>query len=334
MVQKRQACVPKKKNLLIVTPSLFAYKMWVLATILLPTTLLYLLEELAKLGEKRVVVIETPNLAGRSIEGSILPKKYESFVGVEGLVHRHGLSICELALFHYSKLKDSKTKLVLVYNPKENYFIEREDFSFKNNTNLSKVPLGINPSPNIPSSLTCHFYSGQCLLEGTNLSEGRGTTRPFETFGAPYLAPLLKDKDFFSILEKELIPFQKGVIIRPLIYIPTFHKYSGEHCYGFQLHLAEEEGGRYHSLLSTLVFIKFIRERFENEFCFREEEYEFCSDKPAIDILLGDDYLLSYIKSEGVSFREICEYLKEEEEKWFQYAKDFLVHPNPLRKAI
>src|SRR5262245_50566846 len=132
------------------------------------TTTWLLLKKITDLDlDITVIVSDKPNPAGRSVEGTRLGEEYASFIGLEGLPHRHGLTIGELCKYFKAKL-NGKCKLVI--DP-----IRKKDAIF------------IAPSPNIPTTTTCGLYSGQYLWEGTNISEGRGTTQPFETIGAPFL---------------------------------------------------------------------------------------------------------------------------------------------------
>ena len=115
----------------------------------------------------KIIVLDKPNPGGRKVEGTRMPKEYASFIGLEGLPHRHGLTIGELCRYFKNKLEGDWE---LIIDP-----IRKKDFLF------------IPPSPNIPTPDTCSLYSGQCIWEGTNISEGRGTTLPFEIIGAPFL---------------------------------------------------------------------------------------------------------------------------------------------------
>lgn len=248
-----------------------------------------------------VLVLDSPNPAGRKVEGSPLQKKYSSFVGVETVLHRHGLTIYEL-MQYYQKEFDLKLKLSAV--PIGALYSKKFD-----------PYLWIPPSPNIPSQTTCYVYSGQCLLEGTNLSEGRGTTRPFEIFGAPYIQ--MQNKELLA----ELTRYQrKNFILRPLFYMPTFHKHKDKICGGYQLLLTRPD--KFHSLLFTLHFLRTIKEFYPDEFQFLEGVYEFRSDKRAIELLAGDDPLLNYLDGR-LEYIELVEYFLEEENKWKKKTKPY-----------
>lgn len=267
------------------------------------TTALYAMQAADRLAKKgkprpRILVSNAKNPAGSKIEGSPLEKKFSSFVGVEGTLHRHGLSAAGLLEY---------------YKDKFNLDIEfyRLDLYPKQNSEFLWVP----PSPNIPAQTTCYVYTGLCLLEGTNLSEGRGTTRPFETFGAPYIDDLDR-----SLLEK-LQEKQKGIFrLRPLKFIPTFHKHAGNVCGGYQILLDKPK--KFHSLLFGLLLIRTLREFYPDKFEFLKGPYEFRSDLPAIQLLVGDQFLLDYLDGKR-TYSEIQDYLEDSEKKWKKVTKSY-----------
>jgi len=231
------------------------------------TTLAYVIEALAALeAAPALFVLDRPNPAGRQVEGTPLLAEYASFVGRPGIVHRHGLTIGELARLHADDVGLTSELQVVPF--------EEEDDGF------AEIP----PSPNIPTSHTALLYSGQCLLEGTNLSEGRGTTRPFEIFGAPFLEWIWK---------RDELPGAAGASIRKLSFMPAFHKFSGEVCHGLHIHL---DGSPYHSLAHSLRLIRFLREESAGALSWRGGTYEFRSDLPAIELLAGDPVLLGYLE--------------------------------------
>jgi uncharacterized protein YbbC (DUF1343 family) len=269
------------------------------------TTTWLLLKQVTDLGlDITVMVIDKPNPAGRIVEGTPIPPAYASFIGTEGLLHRHGLSIGELCLYFQDKLK-GKWKLVIT--PQD-----------------EKDQLFISPSPNIPSTRTCQLYSGQCLWEGTNLSEGRGTTLPFETIGAPFLNWVFDS----NWNEREHPAFNKHCYIRPLVFTPVFHKFANQACYG--IHLALHGAGKYHSLAHSLQLIRFLRER-SPEFAWRPGPYEAFNNRTAIELLVGDPLLLDYIQGKG-NWKEVRDKLNEQEQAWIKMVKPFLLHKTKLQK--
>ena len=244
-----------------------------------------------------VVLIDRPNPAGRQIEGTLLAEEYGSLIGLPGLPHRYGLTLGELCNF-------------IRFNYKGEFSLEIIK------KEIDTLP--VNPSPNIPNINTCRIFSGQCLLEGTNLSEGRGTTRPFEIFGAPFLNDLSDDW---------VDAWNKGntqAVLRPLLFVPTFHKYKDQMCYGFQLHPREQM----HVLIYSLKMLRSLKLS-AGAMKWLEGPYEAGSDKPAIELLAGDDDLLRYLNGMD-NEDEILEKMNDEEQKWIEITKPFLLYDEPL----
>ncbi len=240
--------------------------------------------------EMPVFILDRPNPAGAKVEGTAMPRKYASFVGLEGLIHRHGLSTGQLAQWMMQKLGSP--------NP------------------LWRIPAAIEharwpipPSPNIPGWSTIEVYPGQCFWEATTWSEGRGTTRPFEIFGHPELSWSAAR----ALAETFGRRFVGQALLRPLRFIPAFHKHQGRECVGFQLHLLRPD--LYHSIFGTLFLMR------EAASCFREEDfwrpgaYEFDSGCTAAEVLIGDDLLMDYVRG-GTSEQKVLEYLKASENEW------------------
>lgn len=262
-----------------------------------------------------VCIIDKPNPAGRQVEGTIMKNEFSSFVGIEGLPHRTGLTIGETCLF----LKDHY-----------NYCFDIDLIKIEGNIN--KV-FSIQPSPNIPTKETASVYSGQCLFEGTILSEGRGTTKPFEIIGTPDL----NWKDLLRIrnnILKIITPFNflnSGVRLRPLCFIPAYHKYSDKICFGFQLH---PTGTSFHSLLYSIILIREINITFHQKglnSIWREGIYEHGSKKTAIEILLGDSVLLEYINGKNI-LESVLAKLHNEETDWIRITKKHTIYKRKLYK--
>ncbi|PKO95976.1 MAG: DUF1343 domain-containing protein [Bacteroidetes bacterium HGW-Bacteroidetes-7] len=265
-----------------------------------------------------VYLIDRINPAGRQVEGTMLRKEYESFIGIEGILHRHGLTIGEVAHLLYNELNAKFPLHIISYSAQS---ISRE-----------MLPWSISPSPNIPGLFTCHFYSGQCLWEGTNVSEGRGTTRPFEIFGAPFMETLTKynkTNNYSNWNTPEHPIHDPAVFVRWAKYIPVFHKYAGEVCFGFQLHPVP--GVQYHALAHNLRIMNFVRTTCP-EFSFREGKYEAGNDRTAIELLLGDPILLDYVSGKN-SWDDAREHMKVEEQKWIRKAKRFMLYEEQLFRS-
>ncbi len=257
----------------------------------------------------KVYVIDKPNPAGRQVEGTRLQEEYASFIGIPGIPNRHGLTIGELCKYLRSKLNATFELEVITFE--ENEFYD----SFQ-----------IAPSPNLPSTTTAQLYSGQCLFEGTILSEGRGTTQPFQIIGAPFLSWKILNQ-----IQRELFEnypyFKNKIALRPLIFIPTFHKYSGENCKGFQLHILQ---ANFHSLLFSLLLIQIIN-RLTDTDIWKKSKYEFGSDKSAIEILVGDKKIIKCLQNSG-DFKKLIPYIQDEENIWIETVKRFLIYPYQLSR--
>ena len=274
------------------------------------TSAYYLLVEIHKYNQSltshplRVVVFDSPNPIGRRIEGSPLESQFESFVGVRGMIHRHGMTPAELLSYY---IQSSSLQVPFDYVPVGDLYPKKD-------SSLLWVP----PSPNIPTANTCIVYTGQCLLEGTNLSEGRGTTKPFEIFGAPFID--IQDELLLAILKSTKDP---SYHLRPLFFQPTFHKHAGVRCGGFQIMVLDRK--KFHSLLFSLHFIKTIRDYYPKQFGYLKGAYEFRSDKPAIELLVGDTFLLEYLSGKN-SFKHIKTYLRDTEETWKKERRGYLFY--------
>lgn len=275
-------------------------------------------------------IVDRPNPAGRAVEGTPLQSRYASFVGVPGVPHRHGLTAAELLLYYRDRHPDLKNGhrlkfAVITYDHSipikdETGWLTKET----DRRTAMQPPWTIPPSPNMPSPITPFVYAGQCLLEGTNLSEGRGTTRPFEIFGAPYI----DENWMMSLAQREEIR-QTDLSLRPLRFIPTFHKFAGSVCNGWQL---LPLGRRFHSLLFSLALLRLIKERFA-DFAWRTETYEYRDDLLAIEMLAGDDRLLEYLNGRGKR-SELQQYLEAEELRWVEQAQPYVLYADILTPTV
>ncbi len=214
-------------------------------------------------------VLDRPNpIGGLELEGNLVGERFKSFVGLWALPNRHGMTAGELAgLFKRGEKLDLGLHVVACDGwSREQHHQE---------TGLHFVP----PSPNMPTPDTALVYPGMCLLEGTNLSEGRGTCRPFEQFGAPWLDAQLVAKR----LEALKLP---GVRFRPVAFTPTFDKHSGQSCEGAFLHVTDRRAFR---PLATAIAIVKVCHDLGGGFEWRKHAYEFVDEIPAFDLLCGTD---------------------------------------------
>lgn len=220
--------------------------------------------------QKAVVILDRPNpLGGEMTEGPVLRPEYASFVGLKRLPVRHGMTVAEIALY----LND-------VYYPALDLYIIRmkgwRRAMWFDDTGLPWVL----PSPNMPTLETAAVYPGMCLLEATNLSEGRGTTRPFEIFGAPFIKPEV----LVGRLQECRLP---GVLFRPLHFLPAFQKYAGKLCGGAQIHVTERE--RFKPFKTVAAILRTVRELYPKYFSWNGPPYEYEESHLPIDILSGSD---------------------------------------------
>jgi uncharacterized protein YbbC (DUF1343 family) len=215
-----------------------------------------------------MVVLDRPNpINGISVEGPLLDPHYRSFVGLHLIPVRHGKTIGELAQqFRDEAFPKCELSILAMKNWKRQMWFDETGLQW------------VMPSPNMPTLDTATVYPGMCLLEGTNISEGRGTTRPFEIFGAPFIDP----EKLSSELNALNLP---GVFFRENYFQPTFHKFAGELCGGAQLHVIDRE--TFQPFLTGVQIIKRIRKIYGKEFQWRQPPYEYEWKRLPIEILIG-----------------------------------------------
>ena len=255
------------------------------------TTLRYVLEAAAQFN-KRVVVLDRPNPAGRPVEGLTLRPGWESFVGAGPLPMRHGLTLGELALWFVRTLDLDVECEVLTME------------GWAPGTGPGHGwPLGerawINPSPNAPNLWMARCYAGTVMLEGTTLSEGRGTTRPLELFGAPDLEP----RKLLAEMQRLAPQWLQGCRLRECWFEPTFHKHAGTLCAGVQIHV--EDGAYDHAAfrpwrLMALAF-KALRQLRPDYALWRDFPYEYEVERLAIDVINGSELLRQWVDDPGAT---------------------------------
>ncbi len=245
-------------------------------------TLAFCLERAAKKGIA-VCVLDRPNpLGGEVLEGGYLEAAMKSFVGWFRIPVRHGMTVGELARW---------------VNEQEGYHADLdvvEMVGWRRSMAWEYCGLPwVMPSPNMPTPDTARVYPGACLLEGTNISEGRGTTRPFELFGSPWL----DTRELTKRLAADKLP---GVRFRETAFLPQFHKYAGTVCRALQLHVTDSSLFRsWLTYIRILTHVAAIHEQFD----WYRGTYEFVTDRLAIDLLLGDSRLRRAIEDqESVDF--------------------------------
>lgn len=227
---------------------------------------------------RALVVLDRPNpLGGKLTEGPVLDMNFTSFVGKRPLPVRHGMTIGEIGKYLRNEFYPSLDYHVIPVK------------GWKRKTRFEDTGLPwVMPSPNMPTLDTAVVYPGMCLLEGTNLSEGRGTTRPFEIFGAPFIEP--------EILVKRLNTFRlSGVAFRPLYFQPTFQKHAGKLCGGAQMHIINRNAFR--PFKAGVAVIKAVHDMYSGKFKWKRPPYEYERNKMPIDVLAGTDLLRKDIEN-------------------------------------
>ena len=231
-------------------------------------TISHCMEAARKYG-KKVIVLDRPNpIGGVRVEGNCLDGNCTSFVGRFPIPMRHGMTVGELALLFNSAYGiDCDLEVV----PMRGW---RRDMLF-DDTGL----VWVAPSPNLPTAASAMVYPGQVILEGTNLSEGRGTTQPFEFVGAPFI----DTPRILEFLDRSAI---KGVIFRPIEFEPTANKWQGELCHGFQLHVTDPE--MYRPYRSSLALLQAVIHNHGDRFKWKAPPYEYEYERMPIDLILGN----------------------------------------------
>lgn len=230
-------------------------------------TMAYCLEACREYG-KRMIVLDRPNpINGIQVEGNVLKSDYRSFVGLHPIPMRHGMTAGELALlFNQGFGIGCDLTVVPMKGWKRSLWSDQ--------TGLNWIP----PSPNLPTLDSATVYPGMVLVEGTRLSEGRGTTRPFETIGAPYIEP----RPYANHLNSMKLP---GVYFRPVYFEPTFQKWKGTMCGGVQVHVKDRDA--FEPYLTGIMAISAARQLYKDAFAWREPPYEYEYEKLPIEILCG-----------------------------------------------
>ncbi len=270
-------------------------------------TMGYALETAAEIG-LRVMVLDRPNpLGGRDedVEGPTIRPEFHSFVGAYPMVVRHGLTIGEYARYLVGLLKlDVDLDVVPMTGWSRTMAFD--------DTGLPWVM----PSPNMPTLDTAWIYPGQCLLEGTNLSEGRGTTRPFELCGAPYLSGS-------AWAERAAPHVGPGIVLRPTMIKPMFQKHANLACGAVQVHVTDRWAVRSMRLTTALMWA--AHQLAPDGFGWREQAYEFISDRLAIDLLYGSDGPRKMLV-EGASVGDVVATFSEDEAAFRALRAEYLLY--------
>jgi uncharacterized protein YbbC (DUF1343 family) len=280
------------------------------------TTLRYVLEAAAERG-KRVWVLDRPNPAGRPIEGLRLRAGWESFVGAGPLPMRHGLTLGELAKWFLRELRldlDCEVVTMAGWNP-----TRAPGYGW---------PVGerawVNPSPNASNLWMTRCYAGTVMLEGTTLSEGRGTTRPLELFGAPDLEP----RSLMAKMESLAPRWMRGCRLRACWFEPTFQKHVGKLCAGLQIHVddpAYDHGAFRPWRLIALAFkaLRALRPEYE---LWRNFPYEYERGRLPIDVINGSELLRTWVDDPAATAADLDALVRPDEDAWGEEREAVLLY--------
>lgn len=272
------------------------------------TTLLYVLEEAARFG-KSVWVLDRPNPAGRPIDGLTLRPGWESFVGAAAFPMVHGLTMGELGAWYVDRFKldvDYHVVEMQGYRPNQG-----PGFGWPMHERA-----WVNPSPNAASLNMARVYGGTVMIEGTTLSEGRGTTRALEVIGAPDIVA----KDVIAEMQRLAPDWLAGCTLRPAWFEPTFHKHVGKLCEGFQIHaeLGAYDSEAFKSWRVTALMLKAIRNLYPDYPIWRglDFKYEYTEGHLAIDIINGSDELRLWVDDAAATPEDLESQLSQDLGTW------------------
>ena len=280
------------------------------------TTLRYVLEEAAQ-RRKSVWVLDRPNPAGRPLEGLRLRPGWESFVGAGTLPMRHGLTLGELARWFVQSLRldvDCHVIPMKGWNPDR-----APGYGW---------PAGrswVNPSPNAANVSMARSYAGTVMIEGTTLSEGRGTTRPLELLGAPDLDPGALLAAMHGLAPQWL----RGCRLRTLWFEPTFHKYAGKLCAGLQIHV--DDAGYDHQAFRpwrvVALALKCLRRLRPDYVLWRDFAYEYERDRLAFDLINGSELLRTWIEDPAATPADLDALATPDEAAWREERRAVMLYP-------
>jgi uncharacterized protein YbbC (DUF1343 family) len=255
---------------------------------------------------KSCIVLDRPNpINGIDVEGTVLDPGFSSYVGLYPLAIRHGMTVGELALYFNTEFGiQCELHVVQMGGWKREMFFEE-----------TKLPW-VLPSPNMPSVDAAIVYPGLCLLEGTNLSEGRGTTRPFEFSGAPWVRPFEAAKR----LEQMDLP---GAVFRPISFTPTFHKWASQMIGGIQIHVVDRRA--FQPFRTGLALLIAYRKMGGDQFQWKKPPYEYEYEKLPFDILCGTDEVRKQIEAEA-SLEEMEHSWQDQLQKFRKVRQKYLLY--------
>jgi uncharacterized protein YbbC (DUF1343 family) len=272
-------------------------------------TYIYTLANCLKAAKReglKVIVCDRPNpIGGVQVEGMVLAAGFESFVGMYPIPMRHGMTIGEIArLFNEHFAIGADLEVIAMEGWTREMYWDATGLTW------------IISSPNIPTFDTTTVYPGAVLFEGTNVSEGRGTTRPFELIGAPWVIA----EPFADALNRRELP---GVFFRPALFEPTFHKHAKQGCGGCQIHMRDR--WTFRPVEAGVALIEAFRSASPEQFAWKPPPYEYEFDKMPIDCLAGSSVLRAQIES-GVSARDIARVWQPDVDAFVATRRKFLIY--------
>lgn len=259
----------------------------------------------AKFG-KRVIVCDRPNpINGTDVEGVVLDPAFSSFVGQFPIATRHGMTVCELARIFNEEFKiGCELECVMMKGWERSLWYDETDGPW------------VLPSPNMPTIDAAMVFPGTVHLEGTQMSEGRGTTRPFELIGAPYIDA----DDYASALSALNLP---GVYFRSCVFVPTFQKHGGKACGGVQIHVLDRAS--FKPVATGIAIVKTAYDMYQRDFRWKEPPYEYEYDRNPFDLIAGTSQVRDAIQS-GSSLDQIIESWQARLSEFVQLRHKFLLY--------
>ncbi len=260
----------------------------------------------AKKFGKKMVVLDRPNpIGGEGVEGSLLERGHESFVGMFPIPMRHGMTIGELALLFNREFGiGCELEVIQMQGYNRDLYYDETDAPW------------ILPSPNLPTIDACVVYPGTVFLEGTMISEGRGTTRPFELIGAPYVDAY----DLTDYLNALKLP---AVYFRPHSFQPTFQKHAGTICQGVQLHVLARRA--FAPVVTGIALIKAIHDLYPQAFAWKQPPYEYEYERNPFDVIAGSKKLREQIEG-GMAIDEIAASWRGDEQIFAEQRRPYLLY--------
>jgi uncharacterized protein YbbC (DUF1343 family) len=280
------------------------------------TTLRYVLEAAARHG-KTVWILDRPNPVGRVVEGLLLRAGWESFVGAGALPMRHGLTLGELARWFIATLKLDLECTVITMHGWQPDAAPGYGWPLLERT-------WVNPSPNAPNLSMARAYAGTVMLEGTTLSEGRGTTRPLELFGAPDLDP----RTLIATMRRIAPHWLAGCALRPCWFEPTFHKHAGKLCAGVQIHVDAHhyDHAAFRPWRLMALAFKALRQIEPGYPLWRDFPYEYEHNRLPIDLINGGPILREWVDDAAATAADLDLLVAVDEDEWHERRHPFLLY--------